>query len=112
MDTETIPGLTKLENLPESQNLLKSQELTEFLPEWEELSPDEYFLMLKLNNDLVERLICPDCFHIGTVEDNSTSEVICPCCGYVTGDEPVSLKKRVEAISCLLKNTGNGKRQT
>lgn len=105
MDTETIPGLTKLENLPENKDLLESQELFEGFPEWEELSPDEYYSMLKTNHDLTEKAICPLCFHIGTVEDRSTNEIICRNCGYVMGDEPIPLRKRVEAISFLFKKT-------
>lgn len=103
MEKETVLGLTKLENLPENQDLLKSQELLEGFPEWKELSPDECYSMLKINNDLTEKLICPHCFHIGTVEDSYTDEVICPDCAYVIEDESISLKKRVEAISFLLK---------
>jgi ribosomal protein S27AE len=105
MDTETVVGLTKLENLPENLELLDSQELSEGFPEWEELSPEEYYSMLKTNHDLTEKEICPNCFHIGTVEDHSTSEIICPHCGYVIEDDSISLKKRVEAISFLSKKT-------
>jgi hypothetical protein len=101
-NTETVPGLKKLENLPENQDLLDSQELFEGFPEWKDLSPEQYYSMLKINNDLTEKAICPECFHIGTVEDHSTYEIICPICGTVITDQSVSLQRRVEAISSIL----------
>lgn len=104
-NTETVSGLTKLENLPENKDLLDSQELFEGFPEWEKLSPEEYFSMLKINHDLTEKAICPNCFHKDPVEDHSTDEIACPNCGYVIEDETISLKKRAEAISFLLKKT-------
>jgi predicted transcriptional regulator len=106
MNTEAIPGLTKLENLPENKDLLDSQELSEGFPDWEEeLSADEYYSMLKINHDLTEKMICPNCFHKVIVEDILIVEIACRHCGYVMEDETVSLKKRVEAISFLLKKT-------
>jgi predicted transcriptional regulator len=112
MYTEIILGLGKLENLPENQDLLKSQELLEGFPEWEELSPEDFYLMLKLNNGLTEKEICPECFRIGIVEDHLITEIACPECGFVIEDEPISLKRRVEVISYLLKKNQEGRQET
>ncbi|MCJ7631965.1 hypothetical protein MUP77_06170 [Candidatus Bathyarchaeota archaeon] len=117
MKMETASGLTKLENLPESQDLLESRELLEGFPEWKELSPDEYRSMLRLHIDLIKGLICPECFSIGTiVEDYFTHETVCKKCASVIEEDSVSLEKRAKAISSLLKNmkdnVNDGKCQT
>lgn len=89
--------------------LSESQELLEIISNWESIPVPKLWLMLSLNKVLVHlnshKLICPYCYHYGTIQDPESNEIICGECGSVIGDEIIQPEERFRLILEFLKRS-------